>query len=111
MAMKLFSDGAGAESSNENIPAWLQPYYAAALRSGFMTNFPTEDLDAPITPQEAATFLQNALELEVSSDETPTFAEEALAVLNQHDLLLVEGETLTRSDIATLLYQVSHLAQ
>ena len=113
MAMKLFSDGAGAETLNESVPKWLQPYYAAALRSGFMTNFPTEDLDAPITPQEAATFLQNALELEaqVSSDETPTFGEEALAVLNQHDLLLVEGETLTRSDIATLLYQVSRLAQ
>ena len=111
--MKLFSSDAGAETLNESVPKWLQPYYAAALRSGFMTNFPTEDLDAPITPQEAATFLQNALELEakVSSDETPTFAEEALAVLNQHDLLLVEGETLTRSDIATLLYQVSRLAQ
>ena len=112
MAMNLFSSDAGAETLNESVPKWLQPYYAAALRSGFMTNFPTEDLDAPITPQEAATFLQNALELEakVSSDETPTFGEEALAVLNQHDLLLVEGETLTRSDIATLLYQVSHLS-
>ena len=132
MAMKLFSDGAGAESSNENIPAWLQPYYAAALRSGFMTNFPTEDLDAPITPQEAAILLQNALELpaqttlcEECGQKAPLCkggchadsvtggllpADEALAVMNQNGLLLDVEETLTRSDIATLLYQVSRLS-
>ena len=62
MVMRLFSDGAGAETLNESVPKWLQPYYAAALRSGFMTDFPTDDLTAPITPQEAATFLQNALD-------------------------------------------------
>ena len=133
MAMKLFSDSAGAETLNESVPKWLQPYYAAALRSGFMTNFPTEDLDAPITPQEAATLLQNALELPVEAtlceecgQKAPLCkggchadsvtggllpADEALAVMNQNGLLLDVEETLTRSDIATLLYQVSHLAQ
>lgn len=118
----LDSDAADAETLNENIPSWLQPYYAAALRSGFMTNFPTDDLTAPITAQEAAVLLQNALDLDVgrklapaetdeclSSDEAPTYAEEALAVMNENGLLLTAGDALTRADVATLLYQVSHL--
>ena len=130
MVMKLFSDGAGAETLNENIPSWLQPYYAAALRSGFMTNFPTEEFDAPITTQEAAVLLQNILDLDVGNafmrsatntsgtdesvpypnDECLSPAEEALAVMHENDLLLTDGETLTRADVATLLYQVSHLS-
>ena len=109
MVMKLL-DVPTAEIDNENIPQWLLPYYAAAMRSGFMTNFPADDLDAPITPQEAATLLQNALELPGEAADAETFAEEALAVMNQHDLLLCDGETLTRADVATLLYQVSHLS-
>ena len=109
MVMKLL-DVPTAEIDNENIPQWLLPYYAAAMRSGFMTNFPTDDLDAPITPQEAATLLQNALELPGEAAEAETFAQEALAVMNRHDLLLGDGETLTRADVATLLYQISHLS-
>ena len=118
---QLLSNGAGeealngaemfneAETLNENVPQWLQPYYAAALRAGFLTDFPTEALDVPITPQEAAVLLQNALELNGEAPEAET--EEALAVMNQHDLLLCDGETLTRAQVAELLYQVSHLAQ
>lgn len=112
MVTKLLgSNAAGAETLNENIPQWLQPYYAAALRSGFMTNFPTEDLNAPINPQEAAVLLQNALNLKAeAASETSTYEEEALAVMNENGLLLCAGETLTRADVATLLYQASHLA-
>ena len=112
-----FSHAAGTETLNESVPNWLQPYYAAALRSGFMTNFPTDDLDAPITTQEAATLLQNILNLETvgrglapaENEECMTFAEEALAVMNENGLLLTDSETLTRTHLATLLYQVSHL--
>ena len=95
MVTKLFSSAAGAQhlneallsdTLNENVPQWLQPYYAAALRSGFLTDFPTDDWSSPITQQDATTFLQNALEEET---------------------LLPDVETLTRSDLATLLYQLS----
>ena len=130
MVMKLFSDDAGAEVLNESVPKWLQPYYAAALRSGFMTNFPTEEFDAPITTQEAAVLLQNILDLDVGNafmrsatntsgtdesvpypnDECLSPAEKALAVMHENDLLLTDGEILTRADVATLLYQVSHLS-
>ncbi len=128
MVMKLLEvpDAAGAETLNQSVPQWLQPYYAAAMRSGFMTNFPMEQLDAPISPKEAAVLLQNALELEskaplckegsaeggggLPSDEAPTFADEALAVMNQNGLLISDSEVLTRAEVAQLLYQVSHIA-
>lgn len=106
MAMRLFAREAGESQDlptgtvNENVPSWLRPYYAAALRSGFLTDFPTDDLASPITPQEAATLLQNLLEPEAPAEET-------LAVLQENGLLLCDGETLTRADAATLLYQLS----
>ena len=121
-----------AETDNDSVPKWLQPYYAAALRSGFMTNFPTEEFDAPITTQEAAVLLQNIFNLDVGTgvpdgpsatntsgtdesvpspnDECLSPAEEALAVMNENGLLLTDSETLTRAHLATLLYQVSHLS-
>ena len=88
MVMKLLDipTDESADALNENVPQWLQPYYAAALRSGFLTDFPTDDWSSPITQQDATTFLQNVLE-----EEKP----------------LPDVETLTRSDLATLLYQLS----
>ena len=88
MVMKLLDipTDESADALNENVPQWLQPYYAAALRSGFLTDFPTDDWSSPITQQDATTFLQNALEEET---------------------LVPDVETLTRSDLATLLYQLS----
>ena len=88
MVMKLLDipTDESADALNENVPQWLQPYYAAALRSGLLTDFPTDDWNSPITQQDATTFLQNALEEET---------------------LLPDVETLTRSDLATLLYQLS----
>ena len=111
MVMKLLEIPTDTTTLNENAPAWLQPYLAAAMRSGFMTDFPTEELDAPIGRKEAALLLQNALELtgEAPAD-APTAADTALAVLNQNGLLNYDGETLTRAQMASLLYEVSHLA-
>lgn len=111
MVMKLLEISTDTTTLNENAPAWLQPYLAAAMRSGFMTDFPTEELDAPIGRKEAALLLQNALELtgEAPAD-APTAADTALAVLNQNGLLNYDGETLTRAQMASLLYEVSHLA-
>ena len=104
MVMKML-DVPTAEIDNENIPQWLQPYYAAAMRSGFMEGFPTEEFDAPITTQEAAVLLQNILNLETTGEYSP--AEEALAVMNENGLLLTDSDTLTRADLAKVLYQVS----
>ena len=100
-----------AETLNDSAPQWLQPYLTAAMRSGFLEGFPTEDMNAPIGRNEAAVILQNVLDLPVEVEEdAPTFAEMALAAMSQNGLSLSQGETLTRAEMAELLYEVSRLA-
>ena len=97
-------------------PQWLKPYLAAALRSGLIANLP-EDFNgsAPITGAEAAVILQNALDLSRrqmdEADETTTYADSALAVMNENGLLLTADEALTRAQVADILYKVYGLAQ
>ena len=73
----------------QDAPQWLRPYLAAAVRSGLLTGLTENfDADAPITGQEAAMMLENALDVK------DAFALDA-------------GQTLTRADCAVLFYQVS----
>lgn len=97
-------------------PQWLKPYLAAALRSGLVANLPDEfSTDAPVTGKEAAVILQNALDLsrkeQQASEEIPTFADTALAVMNENGLTLTADGALTRAQIADILYKAYHLAQ
>lgn len=106
----------------QDAPTWLKPYLAAAVRSGLMAQLPdaqTGKLDeqAPITGAEAAVMLQNALDLSVvvmeeklSDEEIPTWAQTALAAMNSNGFSLEAEETLTRAQVAELLYQVSCIA-
>ena len=66
----------------EDIPQWLQPYLAAALRSGLIEELPA-DFQAPITTGEAAAMLGSVVALD---GELPT-------------------GILTRSDAAQMLYE------
>ena len=103
-------------------PAWLKPYFAAALRSGLTAGLPEEkDPYSPITGAEAAVMLQNALDLTVSqealesvstvhSEDIPTWAAASLTVMNENGIALDASQTLNRGDTAQLLYQVSYLA-
>ncbi len=97
-------------------PQWLKPYLAAALRSGLIANLP-EDFNGstPITGAEAAVILQNALDLSRrqmdEADETTTYADNALAVMNENGLLLTADEALTRAQVADILYKAYGLAQ
>ena len=102
-----------AEELTADAPQWLQPYLSAALRSGLLTHLPEEAYDAPISGNEAATILQNALDLsgtQEEAEEAPTFADTALAVMNQNGLTIGDTESLTREEVASLLYQVSRIA-
>ncbi len=109
----------------EGVPAttraWLQPYLAAAIRSGLTADWLTDqDLDAPITGAEAAVMLQNALDLSVSSqalEAEPTFSEDvpawavsSLTVMAENGVALDATAPMTRADAAQVLYQVSYLA-
>ena len=104
---------------SDDIPGWLKPYLAAALRSGITANWPYGDVfgaNQPISGAEAALLTQNALDLSIQSmasqDEQtaiPSWAVTAITALNDHGLELTIG-TLTRVQAARMLYQIYNLA-
>ncbi len=106
----------------DSIPTWLQPYLAAALRSGMTAGLPVEDAGIfgageNVTAQEAAVLLQNAMDLSVSvgamddlDENTPQWAAAAVAAMNENGIDLPEG-ALTRGQAAVLLYQISKMVE
>lgn len=106
----------------EEVPQWLKPYLAAALRSGLTAGLPAQDTetfgaDAPITGGEAAVMLQNALDLAVTTvvdegrEDVPRWAAVAVTAMSDSGISIRAMEELTRGEAAKLLYQVSLLAQ
>ena len=93
-------------------PTWLQPYLAAAIRSGITAGVEIH-CDEPITGEDAARMIQNALDLSGTA-EAGAFADSvpdsALDILSQHGIEL-DTAPLTRGQAAQVLYQVSRLAK
>ena len=119
------------ELSYDDLPAdtpdWLKPYLAAALRSGLTTGLPKTEAgsfasDEPITGAEAAVMLQNALDLSISqetleamenegiSQEIPVWAAVSLTAMAENGVALGNTDTVTRGELAMILYQVDQLA-
>ena len=101
----------------DDVPAWLRPYLASAMRSGLTANWPhgnTFGADQPITGAEAALLMQNALDLPVTvsaeESELPQWAAVAVMALERNGISLVDSP-MTRSQVAVVLYQVSLLAE
>lgn len=112
--LNLPTDPELTETGYTDVPDWLKPYLAAAIRSGLTTGLTTADgfgPDLPVTAEEAAAMLCSALQLEpqeqtvLSSPEGEAFTPVEVALQNGFDL--IPGQTLTRSDCASLLYQTS----
>ena len=112
--LNLPTDPDLTETGYTDVPDWLKPYLAAAIRSGLTTGLTTADgfgPDLPVTAEEAAAMLCSALQLEpqeqtvLSSPEGQAFTPVEVALQNGFDL--IPGQTLTRSDCASLLYQTS----
>lgn len=110
----------GAE---EDVPQWLKPYLAAAMRSGLLSGLPevqTFHTEGSITGAEAAVMLQNALDLSRVTDASaavstgeeiaPQWAVDAMQILCDHGIQLDAEANLTRGDAAEIIYQVSQLA-
>ena len=100
----------------DDIPLWLQPYLAAAIRAGLTAGLPDQETfgpNTPITGAEAAVMLQNALDLRASLPESdgslPAWAETALTALADSGILLEADAPLTRGQAANALYQASAL--
>ena len=94
-----------------DLPLWLQPYAAAALRAGITAGLPEEeDWEAPASFGEAAVMIQNALDLPVPAIfekmEVPAWAASSAAALAAKGLSSEYGETLNRGETAELLYSV-----
>ena len=122
-------DASATSEMTANAPQWLQPYLAAALRSGLEDRLPMEetgsfDWNQPIDCAEAAVLVQNALDLTVDSqmletaaetwaaedEEIPAWAKSSLTILAEHGVDLPANGELTRAEAAKLLYQANRLS-
>ena len=110
-ALEIPMDASLTETGYSDAPDWLKPYLAAAIRSGLTGSFDGEAFhpEQPVSSEEAASMLCAALKLDpleqpaLSAQNDLTTEEIAL----QNGLTLPEGQILTRSDCAELLYQAS----
>lgn len=103
----------------DEIPVWLKPYLAAALRCGITAGWPNGEVfgaNEPITGAEAALLMQNALDLTVTTiagkdedSEIPTWAVTAMNAMADNGIHLTTDQ-MTRAQAAKLLYQVSQMA-
>ncbi len=107
---------------NADVPNWLKPYLAAAVRSGLTAGLPeAAETGAPITGAEAAVVLQNALALTAGEqaletaateqpEDVPAWAVSSLHILAENGVNMPANEPMTRADVAEVLYQTSILA-
>ena len=126
MAMKLMGLPAEKEealpalSADEAVPAWLNPYLSEAFRRGILHG-ETENgqlrfrMEDGITGREAAVLLQNMMNLPVPAGQVissqPAWSAQAVLALSDAGIRCsYTGETLTRLEIARLLYQAASLS-
>lgn len=102
----------------DEVPKWLQPYLAAAVRAGVTAGLPDAEsfgASAVITGAEAAVMLQNVLDLSTDvlsqeASDAPDWAQTALHALNANGISL-SRDNLTREQAALVLYQSAKAAQ
>lgn len=123
MAVKLLGipvdESLTTSAYGQDVPLWLQPYLAAALRSGFTAGLDSFDPSENLTGAQAAVMLQNALDLSVSvaaedmgkDDSIPSWAEAAVTAMQENGIDIHAGSVMTRGEMAILLYQISKLAK
>lgn len=106
----------------DEIPKWLQPYLAAAMRSGLTAGLPEQEVfgaNEAISGGEASVMLCNALNLDGAAealgqeeeDAAPVWARDALAALAKQGISLDGEGPLTRGAAAQVLYLASKLNQ
>lgn len=105
----------------DQVPTWLQPYLAAAMRSGLTASLPISETGAlgindPVSGAEAAVILQNAMDLSVSANakpvdkEVPDWATAAVSAMNDNGIPVNGTVELNRGQVAVILYRASILA-
>lgn len=128
-ALDIPTEEVSYDAIPEDTPVWLKPYLAAAMRAGLTAGWPeTEDgsfqADQPISGAEAAVMLQNVLDLSISQDtleseqvdadadmsDVPAWAAVSITAMAENGITMNASESLTRGDVAEIMYQVSDLA-
>ena len=101
---------------SDDVPTWLKPYLAAAMRSGLTAGWPhgtNFGASEPISGAEAALMVQNALDLPLATvaedSNDPDWAAAAMATMAQNGVAM-ENAPMTRAQVSEALYQVSQLA-
>lgn len=117
-ALNLPTDEAVTETGYCDVPQWLKPYLAAAIRSGLTSRLETADTfdpDTPVSAEDAAAMLCSALKLECREQPALSAQEETVSTGSQEiaaqNGFLFSSPTLTRADAADILYQASRYPQ
>ena len=101
----------------DDIPTWLQPYLAAAVRSGLTAGLPGKETfgcNEIITGGEVSVLLQNALDLQATAEagtDLPVWAADALTAAGEYGFHLCVDAPLTREDASLILYRASQQKQ
>lgn len=105
----------------DEVPTWLQPYLAAAMRAGLTAHLPVSEtgalgIDQEITGAEAAVMLQNAMDLPISvnakpvDEDIPDWAASAVMTMNDNGISVNGNAQLTRGEVAVILYRAHCLS-
>lgn len=96
-----------------DVPGWLQPYLAAAVRSGLTLGLPASETFLPeeaMDADTAATLLCNGLKLEAVAAMAGEEPVSAVTILAESGIVLEPGAVLTRADAAEILYRAYQLS-
>ena len=113
----LEADAPDYTGYSDQIPGWLRPYVAAAVRSGATAGLPDREgfgAGEPVTGAEAAVMLSNVLGLEAAAaageeEAVPAWAGGALAAMSGQGMELSADSPLTRAEAAKILYRASQM--
>lgn len=105
----------------DEIPGWLQPYLAAAMRAGLTAGLPNQEAfgaEESITGAEVCVMLQNALDLPwqqqtgaETASELPDWAAASVRAVQSSGFALDASAPLTRAEAAQILYQAAQLSK
>ena len=107
----------------DEVPGWLKPYLAAAMRAGLTAGLPVSETGIfgayeTITGGEVAVMLNNAMDLAVSTctmdgvnSEEPEWAMAAVTAMNENGIAVTADQVMTRGQAAEILYRVSQMAK
>ncbi len=117
-ALNLPTDEAVTETGYSDVPQWLKPYLAAAIRSGLTSRLEaadTFDPDTPVSAEDAAAMLCSALKLECREQPALSAQEEPVSTGSQEiaaqNGFLFCSPTQTRAAAPDILYQASRYPQ